>query len=328
MSGKKDFFNIFLLSLSVVLFLYASIYFFISQINTKDIDQISFEIPVLLEKKNIEPISLLFVGDIMLDRTIRKDGESTTYSNLFSCLTEEFSKHDEVIGNLEGTITNFKSISRDASYESPESFRFTFDPEAVESLVSIGLSIVSLANNHIRDFGDEGIRQTIQNASTLNLTTFGNPQEGNQRYTIKNIKETRIAFIPYNQFFGTAEQTYTDLKQVETLSDIQIIFAHWGDEYVAAREDTKLLARSFVDKGADLIIGAHPHIIQENELYKNTPIYYSLGNFIFDQYWEESVRTGLALVVNITNKKNISITELFTESKRHQGTCFKNTPKP
>jgi gamma-polyglutamate biosynthesis protein CapA len=271
-----------------------------------------------------EPIKLLFVGDIMLDRTIRKDGEQYGYEKLFECLAEPFSQYDEVIGNLEGTVTNFTSVSRDAAYTAPESFRFTFDIQAVEALVDIGLSVVSLANNHIRDFGDEGINQTIQNTQTLGLTTFGDPRSTSQHWVIKETNGTKIAYIPYNQFFGTAQQTLDDLKMVQTQSDIQIIFAHWGDEYVPARADTKLLAHSFVDAGADLIIGAHPHVIQESEVYKTVPIYYSIGNFIFDQYFEEAVTKGLAIEVELMDEKILTTKEYDVLSARHKGTCFVN----
>lgn len=268
------------------------------------------------------PIKILFVGDIMLDRTIRKDGEQYGYEKLFECLAEPFSQYDEVIGNLEGTITNFTSVSRDAAYTAPESFRFTFDIQAVQSLVDIGLSVVSLANNHIKDFGDEGINQTIQNAYTLGLTTFGDPRSTSQHWVIKETNGTKIAHIPYNQFFGTTKQTLDDLKTVQNQSDIQIIFAHWGDEYVIARSDTKLLAHSFVDAGADLIIGAHPHIIQESEIYNAVPIYYSIGNFIFDQYFEEAVTKGLAVEVELMDGKIALTKEYNLLSTRHNGTCF------
>jgi poly-gamma-glutamate synthesis protein (capsule biosynthesis protein) len=270
-----------------------------------------------------EPISLLFVGDIMLDRTIRKDGEAYGYENLFSCLANEFSKYDEVIGNLEGTVTDFESRSRDAAYQSPESFSFTFDPLAVLALKEIGLSIVSLANNHIRDYGNEGISQTVSNLMNLEIDFFGDPRAEGRTYFIKDIKGTKIAFIGYNEFFGTKEETLEDLLKVKTSSDIQIIFSHWGNEYTEVRPDIKAFAHTLVDSGADLIIGAHPHVIQEVETYKEVAIYYSLGNFIFDQYWEEAVRDGLGVHIKIQDKKIAERENIYFESMRHKGTCLK-----
>jgi poly-gamma-glutamate synthesis protein (capsule biosynthesis protein) len=264
---------------------------------------------------------LLFVGDIMLDRSIRKDGEQKGYSELFSCLPGMFAGYDEVIGNLEGTITNYPSVSRDASYESPESFRFTFDSKAVQALVDAGLSVVSIANNHIRDFGEDGVAQTTQNAQSMGLVTFGDPRTGASRYVVREIKGTRVAFVPYNQFMGTAEETLADIERSSAESDTQVVFAHWGDEYAPVRADTKELARKFADAGADLVVGAHPHVVQESETHNGVPIYYSLGNFIFDQYWEESVRKGMMLEIELRDGKVISQRQIPVESIRHQGTC-------
>ena len=262
-----------------------------------------------------EPVKLLFVGDIMLDRTIRKDGEQYGYSNLFSCLETTFSQYNSVIGNLEGTITSFESVSKDAGYEEPASFKFTFDEQAVEALKVIGLDTVSIANNHIKDFGEEGVIQTVKNLNKLEIGFFGNPLSKQERWLIKDIDGVRVAYIPYNEFFGTKEEAFADLQSTIQSSDIQIIFAHWGDEYVPVREDIKELAHDFIESGADLIIGAHPHVIQEKEIYKNKTIYYSLGNFIFDQYFQEDVTEGLAVGVEIFNNKIISFTDAVFAGK-------------
>lgn len=332
MTFRRETFFIFILSFLTPFFFY-QIWTWSSFLLEENISnaqgKITERIIQVIEPKP-EPFSILFVGDIMLDRTIRKDGEVYGYDSLFSCLKDEFSKYDEVVGNLEGTVTNFTSVSRDAAYEAPESFRFTFDPEAVHTLVEIGLSIVSIANNHIRDFGEQGIEQTILNTNQMNLLTFGDPRSSvEKRYAIKDIKGTKIAFIPYNHFFGTKEQTIKDLEVTRNISDLQIVFAHWGDEYVKANINQKNTAHEFVDNGADLVIGAHPHVIQESEVYKEVPIYYSLGNFIFDQYWEEAVRNGLGVVVTFENKKIHSIKEIYFESTRHAGTCLKTkAPTP
>lgn len=269
-------------------------------------------------------IKILFVGDIMLDRTIRKVGEELGYSRIFACLKEPFSKYDSIIGNLEGPVTNFKSISRNATYMSPESFAFTFDPGAVETLKSIGLSVVSLANNHIYDFGKAGAAETISHLKEMKLAYFGDPQEGANRWVIESINGTQIAYIPYNEFGGSKQETLDDIKDVQEYSDLQIVFSHWGDEYVPPRADVKSLAREFVDAGADLIIGAHPHVIQEKELYNDVWIYYSLGNFIFDQYFEPEVMEGLVVEVEIQNKKIKNFQEFKVKSKREYGTCFED----
>lgn len=286
---------------------------------TNQLSQDSIEVS---SQPTARPIKLLFVGDIMLDRTIRKDGERIGYQNLFACLEEKFSQYDSVIGNLEGAVTDYESVSRDASYLSAASFRFTFDKEAVKVLRDLGLSVVSLANNHIKDFGDIGIAQTVYNLNTLDVLHFGNPQPGVQRWALEEINSTKIAYIPYNEFYGTVEQTMDDLQQSQSFSDIQIVFAHWGSEYVPVRFDVKQKAHQFVSAGADLIIGAHPHVVQESEIYQGVPIYYSLGNFIFDQYFQPEVMEGLAVSIEILNNSIHLIEESRVKSERNKGTCF------
>lgn len=321
MVRKKEYLFIFIITFLVTFLLYFFTVTYLESSNKKTIKEVVSEFK---EEKVIEKtIRLFFVGDIMLDRTIRKDGELYGYQTLFACLEKDLSGYDRVIGNLEGTVTDFPSVSRDATYEAPESFRFTFDKNAVQTLKDIGLTTVSLANNHIKDFGNEGIQQTVSNLDELKINHFGDPRKESVGYFIDTIHDTKIAFIPYNQFFGTKEQVVKDLEATQNISDIQIIFAHWGDEYTPARSDIKALAYQFADAGADLIIGAHPHVIQEKEIYKSVPIYYSLGNFIFDQYWEESVRTGLGVQIEIKNKKIEIRGEQRFESTRHKGTCAK-----
>lgn len=322
MTKKAEYFFAVLLSILVPIALYFLVGFMLAEkLKSNSIEQ-SVASEVGIRKKDESPIRLLFLGDIMLDRTIRKDGERYGYDNLFSCLADTFAKYDSVIGNLEGTVTDFPSVSKDASYQAPESFRFTFDITAVKALQDIGLSVVSLANNHIRDFGDDGVAQTINNLDSIGLKHFGSPGSTEQRWVIEEINGTRIAYVGYNQFFGTVGETTSDLRTVQEVSDMQIVFAHWGDEYVPATENMKSLARTFVDSGADIVIGAHPHIVQESENYKDVTIYYSLGNFIFDQYFEQAVTEGIAVGVQISDKKITSTKELKVKSVRHKGSCF------
>ncbi len=98
------------------------------------------------------------------------------------------------------------------------------------------------------------------------------------------------------------------LHDLEEIVDFIVVYSHWGYEYehepnIIQRQ----LAHEFIDAGADLVVGSHPHVIQSSEVYRDKHIYYSLGNLIFDQYWEESVRCGLFISVTI-NPKDFSYT--------------------
>jgi len=282
-----------------------------------------------------EPMKVLFLGDMMLDRTLRKRGEEKGYPFIFECMKDTFSQYDEVVVNLEGTVTQYESVSRDAAYLAPESFRFTFDPAALDAAVESGITIFGLANNHIFDYGREGVLETIKNLSERNLGFFGNPLDEDSSLSIdtdKNktyahINKPSIVIVPFNEFFGSK-----DANKKETLAGIEkakqesphatiVVFAHWGDEYVPASDRVKGWAYEFIDAGADVIIGTHPHVIQEVEIYKDARIYYSLGNFIFDQYWEEAVRTGIAVEMVIDAKKPPEFREIMLDIDRSGQTC-------
>ncbi|HFC36337.1 MAG TPA: hypothetical protein ENJ49_01525, partial [Candidatus Moranbacteria bacterium] len=87
-------------------------------------------------------------------------------------------------------------------------------------------------------------------------------------------------------------------------SDFIVVYSHWGREYkLVNSERQQKLAHQFIDAGADLIIGAHPHVVQPIEIYKNKAIFYSLGNFVFDQYFSDNVRSILGVGVLLENKK-------------------------
>ena len=73
------------------------------------------------------------------------------------------------------------------------------------------------------------------------------------------------------------------------------MYAHWGEEYASTTDSQRSVAHAFIDSGADVVMGSHPHVIQEIEEYKGRPIFYSLGNFVFDQWWNDAVRDGLGV---------------------------------
>jgi poly-gamma-glutamate synthesis protein (capsule biosynthesis protein) len=99
-----------------------------------------------------------------------------------------------------------------------------------------------------------------------------------------------------------------------------IVYAHWGEEYIDPPASVRKTAKLFAESGADLIVGSHPHIVQSNEMIGDTPVYYSLGNFIFDQYWNAKVTNGLALLVHISENK-INIDERPVQLKTDGRTC-------
>jgi poly-gamma-glutamate capsule biosynthesis protein CapA/YwtB (metallophosphatase superfamily) len=254
-------------------------------------------------------ITITFVGDMMFDRHIRNWAMKNSYENIFKNVKEKLQASDLVIGNLEGPITNFESIYKDGNILN--NYTFTFDPQVASILKEANIGIVSLDNNHIFNFGREGLKQTVENLDKVGINYFGNPDDRSILY--KEISGIKLAFLSYNQFVETdIEKLLADIKIADQNSDQVIVFSHWGNEYEYTPTEYDIsLAHSFVDSGADLVIGAHPHVIQTKEIYQGKYIYYSLGNFVFDQYFNNEVKCGLVLSFDLSQDGVVSIKEEF-----------------
>jgi poly-gamma-glutamate synthesis protein (capsule biosynthesis protein) len=264
---------------------------------------------------------VLFVGDLIFDRTIRTYADMYGDDHPFSCVEDELRAYDMVVANLEGPITDNPSVSAIPPYSGPNNTRFTMPIRTAAVLARYGIHAVSLGNNHIYDFGGEGIDATRQALTASGIVFAGDPRDASN--TAVRIETVPVPFtmVVFNEFFGSAEDTIAAIRSVEEHETV-IVFAHWGEEYVPVTERQKVWARQFIDAGADMVIGAHPHVIQESEVYNGAAIYYSLGNFLFDQYGSEDVRKGLALGLTISPRGIETIEERFTLHSSDRRTCF------
>lgn len=247
--------------------------------------------------------TLLFGGDMMFDRHIREKAQvKGNYNFIFENLTQTLSGADAIIANLEGPVTDFPSRSIGSEIGSTNNYFFTFDSKVVSETLSRWPFILNLGNNHISNFGQDGLMQTYQTLDTAKMPYFGYvlPNQGQVSYLIKEIDGITFGFVNYNQFVtGGLDRAFSDLAEVRPQVDVVIVYTHWGNEYVQENQVIKDLAHQFVDAGADLIIGSHPHVVQGTEIYQGKKIYYSLGNFVFDQYFEEAVQNGLLVEAKI-----------------------------
>ncbi len=251
---------------------------------------------------------ILFVGDLMFDRGIRYYAKNNGGNEfIFDKISPLLSDNDLVVANLEGPITDNKSISSGTIPGSIDNYFFTFDPSLAGTLFMENIRLVDLGNNHILNFGQEGLNSTEKYLSGANVDYFGEP--GGEKSAVEDIGGIKIAFVSYNEFSGNdigdeQKATINEIKKIKSESDIVVVFSHWGVEYSLTPTDgQEELARQFIDAGSDLVVGAHPHVIEGPggvpEVYNGKRIYYSLGNFIFDQYFNENVRNGLGLTVKI-----------------------------
>jgi poly-gamma-glutamate synthesis protein (capsule biosynthesis protein) len=209
---------------------------------------------------------------------------------------------DAVIANLEGPITGNASISEASEAGARDNYVFTFDREVAPLLRDFNI-IPNLGNNHILNFKEDGERETEAFLRDAGVDSFGSPSDGARRSFVKDFNEFRVAFVNYNEFVWQGrEKAIEDIRAAGSEADFIVLYAHWGDEYEPATNRQKMLAREFVDAGADIVIGSHPHIVQEHETYKGKTIYYSLGNLVFDQYFRDETKNGLLVGVSIDPK--------------------------
>ena len=295
----------------------------------KDFSQIMLsQVSIGARETEDKSITLMFVGDIMLDRGVEYMAEkygNKDYSELrsiypigykfpFFKIAENLKMADILFGNLEGPVSD-KGIKVGSIYS------FRADPKAIEGLTFAGFDILSVTNNHILDYGRPAMEDTFSRLkeSGINYVGGGFSEEEARNPVIKEIKGVKIAFLSYTNlgsknwaakkdFSGIAwlaeDNIKEDVKKASNRADLVIVSFHFGDEYqTQSNSEQKYFSHLAVDYGADLVVGHHPHVAQEVEQYKKSYIAYSLGNFIFDQGFSEETMRGLLLKVIIEDGK-------------------------
>lgn len=228
------------------------------------------------------PVTLITTGDVMLGRSI--NSRSVQQKNF----TWMWEKMADVLRAADLTLINLESPFVQDCPTTNTGMIFCSDVRNAEGLVFAGIDIVNLANNHINNFGQEGIKTTTELLNNAGITPVGIGVP-----VFKSLKNIKFAFLGYNAL-GLLPDIAQEIKQAKNNADIVVVSFHWGNEYTdqpTARQ--RELARLAIDSGADLIIGHHSHWIQPTETYKDKLIVYNLGNFIFDQSWSEKTRQGI-----------------------------------
>jgi len=190
---------------------------------------------------------------------------------------------------------------------------FTADPKLIDGLKNAGIDYVSLGNNHIRDAGANGIVQTIANLEKRGIAWSGAGKDLAQarQPAMLEANGTKVAILGYDTIAkyyaasatraGSAQMTAavvkTDVAAARKAgADLVIVFPHWGAEYDPTPfAGQQRLAHAAIDAGADIVIGNHAHWAAAMEVYDGKPIWYALGNFVFDQVWSEPTAEGMTL---------------------------------
>lgn len=261
-----------------------------------------------------EQATLLTFGDLMLDRYVKKIIDKNGKDYPFQNIKRALIGNDLTLASLEGSFTDFQPKLLD-----PDNTNFTFDPNLIPALKKIGFNIFNLANNHSLDFGEKGFVQSQTYLKSNNIDYFGSPLNNNRFSIIKNIRGIKIGFIGYNEFNNSDfNKILEEIKKIKQEVNFVVVYAHWGIEYQTTFSKTQQeKARQFIDAGADVVLGSHPHVIQPIEVYKNKAIFYSLGNFLFDQTFSKETQQGLGVGI-VFDKTKMDYYLLPIENKGFQ----------
>ncbi len=236
----------------------------------------------------------------MLDRSVGEKIDRKGSAYIIEQVAAKLKQADITFGNLECPLSTV------GPHAPREHLIFRADPETVQVLVLGGFDIVSLANNHTLNAGRAGLLQTLQHLEEAGIAYVGAAKEKSEgsRPTFIEANGLNIGFLAYtdlNFAHGSYSKVDKDLSNIESQivaaknnCDLLAVSYHWGTEYHRHPSARQIqVAHTSIDAGADVVLGHHPHVLAGVEIYKQRPILYSMGNFIFDQRAGERMESGL-----------------------------------
>ena len=238
--------------------------------------------------------SLLFVGDLMLDRSVATRTKASGEEDYpFRKLPLGWlAAPDLTIANLEGSLT-------DKRRPPEKTIDFQFDPAWTNVLKQQGFDVFSQANNHALDQGQVGYEDAVKRLRAAGFLVFGHQvQDGLIALATTTVNGRTIAFVGWNTTDNPIDLTQATLalEAAHQAASTTIAFMHWGIEYQNhPTQDNIILSHWLIDHGVDVVIGGHPHWVQGISEYHGHPIAWSLGNFVFDQDFSKETQQGLAL---------------------------------
>jgi len=271
-------------------------------------------------------VTFTFAGDIMLDRGVR-NSVVKNFNNDYSALFEKvdiLKKSDIVFANLEGTAS-------DQGTDQKNLYSFRMNPSVIPTLKGAGVSVVSVANNHIGDWGRIAYVDTLSRLkeNEILFTGGGNTKTEAETVTVIEKYGLKIGFLGFSDVGPNWMEAKDDktgillasnpdfdeiIKNAVKQVDYLVVVFHFGEEYKDkhnARQES--LAHRAVDDGAKIVIGSHPHVIEDTEIYKNSFIAYSLGNFIFDQSWSKPTMQGMLLELKLFRDGSMTVKKDITQ---------------
>ena len=293
-------------------------------------------------------ISIVLGGDVMTNR-LNSDFESPSLEYSISNIASVLKQADVAIVNLETALCDITGKKQDRDYMSQGGHVFRAEPDDVDVLKNSGVDTVILANNHTMNYWIGCMRDTLNILDSKGIyhVGAGNTLDEARTVEIIEMEGIKIGLLAYTYtdpnvypqswyagskkydssgnavYIGTSpmsiENMVEDVKKANDEIDFLIVSMHAGTEYkLQPTSEQKKFAMAAIDAGADLVYGHHPHVIQPMTYYKDKPIFFSLGNLIFDQYAEKEMRENLLVELEIQNDEVININyHFFYSAERH-----------
>jgi hypothetical protein len=241
-----------------------------------------------------EPTRLVFTGDILLSRQVQREITLKSGQSPWSKMGDFFKGADWVMGNLEGSVGDPARCP-----EKDRSLCFAISPDALSFSKNAGFTAFGIENNHSSDLGNSGRKATREELSRNGLSAI----EYEQSPGFFKDKNRIFSFIALSNIPGRDHQKIEipsnglrqKIRLAKSLSDWVIVYVHWGTELTDwPQPKQKEMARWLINQGADVIIGHHPHVVQPPECIQGKPVFFSLGNHVFDQKYPATKRGLIA----------------------------------
>ena len=294
-------------------------------------EDISVDKPRIEQEKEIKEdvvdnsVVLRFGGDIMMTSYFKNYIDSKGVDYMWEDVSELISSADYSIFNLE------TSVSLRGKDTKPLGYGFRSEPSTLEGLKNAGIDMVSLANNHVMDYGREAFSDTLTSLDEYGIKHIGagtNLHDAS-KVIYEDINEIKVGFLAASEILGYESNKATDdksgvfflnrkdlseiksiIKNAKEKCDVLILVAHWDREYYdEPKNETINMAHELIDSGVDIIIGHHPHVLQGIEYYNDGIIYYSTGNFNFLIRNENASQSALFEIE--FNKKEILSSKVY-----------------
>ncbi|WP_101842412.1 CapA family protein [Halobacillus sp. Marseille-P3879] len=246
------------------------------------------------------------VGDIMFGRFVENVAEKDSYDAHFDNVRDLFNQSDYVAGNFENPV-----VLNDDAIPIEKAYNFKTKPEAVEALDNANFTVANLANNNVLDYGIAGLTDTMNTFNDAETDFIGAGQNLSEAGAIhyKEYNGVTVASLGFNDILdystqatetaagvlGADPETFMPLiEEAKANADLVFVHVHWGKEYEHdIQPKQRDYAHAMAEAGADAIFGTHAHVLAPIEKYKDTVIFYSLGNFIFDQGWSRTKESAI-----------------------------------